>query len=964
MPIRHRIRSDSLLIGIFAAAMILVMAYSTATGQRIAEQYAPLIQAASEIKLEGTTAHLWFEEIITGDRYIEIEKIWHHLDQSRWYAIAMLEGGSGRKGEIHPLEEPRLREAIRTTLAKISEFRTIAERRWHQRAASGVGSGIDQEFDRTFGEFIKSADMVETELQRHMSRHLKRFRWIQLALMGTIVVLAFGAGRIIRRYRKQLVLEHRKTKKEEEKLRITLSSIGDAVIATDTDGCISMMNPVAEHLTGWSLAEAKGRPSLKILNIFNARTGEPADDPVTRVLSDGKKVELANHTTLTSRSGQVYHIADSAAPIVGRDNETAGVVIVFRDITDAYRMRETIHKSEARLRAIMDYAEAVISVKDLSGSYLDANRQFEKLTGLSRREVIGLKDHDIFFPDVADSLKRNDRHVIDRGRPIQVEETIPGLTDNRYYVSVKFPLKNAESQTYAVCSISTDITVRKSVEKALKENEKQYRTLFEKSNDALFIVNPETGAFLEANQSALRLTGRSRDELRSLTFSDITTGQPGRHDPGYTASGMAELSETVFILPNGDQRIAVMSSVPIDDEKAIDIARDVTKERIMERQMRQTQKMEAIGRLAGGIAHDFNNILSGISGYAQLAKTSVETPRKVSRHIDEVLKGAKRASELIQHILTFSRQTEYERQSIPVDAEINSALKLLRATIPANIDIVTRIESGANINADPVRIHQLIMNLSTNAYHAMEDTGGILEVSLTHTQVSQPTRFGHKLQSPGAYLQLTVSDTGCGMDKETVEKIFEPYFTTKQMGRGTGLGLSLVQAIVEEHEGFMKVTSTPGEGTCFSIYFPVVAPRDQIQRTVQPPMDCTGSETIMIVDDERQIRDVYYEFLKKYGYRVECFDNGSDALDHLRQLPCGVDLVLTDLTMPGVTGDRLAKEVRKGNSALPILLCTGFSDKITETETKQLGINCLLYKPVSLHDLVKTIRTVLDENKE
>jgi len=377
-----------------------------------------------------------------------------------------------------------------------------------------------------------------------------------------------------------------------------------------------------------------------------------------------------------------------------------------------------------------------------------------------------------------------------------------------------------------------------------------------------------------------------------------------------------------------DGRIFAVTSVPYTDIDGtlckLEIIRDITNSKLIEAQLQQAQKMESIGTLAGGIAHDFNNILSGIFGYSQLAQTHINKPNKAGDYIEQVKKGAQRATELVQQILTFSRQTEYQKRTYKIYLEIKEALNLLRSTIPSTIEIKTNFHSTATVLADPTKIHQVIMNLCTNEYHAMRKTGGILSVSLTDSEITDSIQIGTRKIPIGRYVKLKIEDTGHGMDKRTLEKAFDPYFTTQKKGKGTGLGLALVQAIVDEHDGFLEVHSEESKGTVFKIYFPEI--REEITRKAQKelisPQEVVGDETIMIVDDEKSIRNILNDLLTDKGYNVFTFKNGVDALEAFKSEPKKFDLILTDMTMPGITGNKVAAEILKIEPEMPIILCT------------------------------------------
>ncbi|MDG4475484.1 ATP-binding protein [Thiovibrio frasassiensis] len=388
------------------------------------------------------------------------------------------------------------------------------------------------------------------------------------------------------------------------------------------------------------------------------------------------------------------------------------------------------------------------------------------------------------------------------------------------------------------------------------------------------------------------------------------------------------------------------------------LTREMAERKRAEAELRQAQKMRAIGTLAGGIAHDFNNILTAIIGYTQLAMERVNSDVTCRNYLDGVFLAGQRAKELVHQILTFSRQSEQEKKPIEIHLIVKEALKLLRASLPANIEIVQDIpaRSGA-VLADPTQIHQIVMNLCTNAYHAMEEKGGTLTVSLSEpaaADISPPL-------PPGDYLQLMVRDTGCGMDTGLLERIFEPYFTTKEAGKGTGLGLAVTHGIVESHSGHIRVVSTTGLGTTFSIYLPLYKqPPMELKEKSEPQEIPGGTERILVVDDEREIGHLLELFLSDYGYRITSLSDSLAALAWFQANPQEVDLIITDMSMPHLTGKELAKKILAVQPEIPIILCTGFSEQINAESAKQLGIRAFLLKPFQAQEVAGLVRKVLD----
>jgi len=383
-----------------------------------------------------------------------------------------------------------------------------------------------------------------------------------------------------------------------------------------------------------------------------------------------------------------------------------------------------------------------------------------------------------------------------------------------------------------------------------------------------------------------------------------------------------------------------------------------------ERQLQQVMKLQAIGTLAGGIAHDFNNILFPIVGYTELTMDDIPADSQARKNLEEILKATNRAKELVQQILTFSRQGGQERKPLRVQFLIKEALKLLRATIPSTIEIECNVTDECGpILGDPTQIHQVVMNLCTNAYHAMQQTGGKLEVTLKEIDVSYEKSVERVGMKVGPYLELSVKDAGHGMEPEVLERIFEPYYTTKEQGKGTGLGLSVIHGIIKNHGGDISVSSQPGKGTTFTVYLPVI---DDIEVETEPreaAVACQGSERILLVDDEKQIIDIEQQILERLGYTVTPKTDSEEALEEFATLPERYDLVITDMTMPKMTGVQLARELMDIRPDIPVILCTGFNESITEEKALAMGIDKFIMKPIVKDELAKTIRTVLDNPK-
>jgi signal transduction histidine kinase/ActR/RegA family two-component response regulator len=439
------------------------------------------------------------------------------------------------------------------------------------------------------------------------------------------------------------------------------------------------------------------------------------------------------------------------------------------------------------------------------------------------------------------------------------------------------------------------------------------------------------------------------------------------------ARAAANLMETVR-LPNLQERYLLTTRFPIfqDDQLTAlgGVAIDVTerteaehRRQQLERQLQQAQKMEALGTLAGGIAHDFNNILAAIIGYSQIALSEVQRDTPLHGYLNRVLAAGERAGDLVKQILTFSRKSEIEPTPVQIRTVLKEVLKLVRATLPVTVEMVQDVQSKAVVMADPVQIHQVMMNLCANAGYAMRSKGGKLTVSLRDEVlgVEKSSRFtGLK---PGPYIKLSVVDTGTGIAPEHVERIFDPFFTTKPKGEGTGMGLAVVHGIISGLGGVVSVQSMPGKGAQFDVFLPVLeGPTPEIER--KTAVLATGSERILLVDDEVFQTDMLKHMLGLLGYRVETRNSGGDALLLLEQDPSAFDLVITDMVMPAMTGDELSERLLRLRPDLPIILCTGYSDNITEEKALSLGIRAFALKPLTIETLAQLIRQVMDKGAD
>ena len=630
------------------------------------------------------------------------------------------------------------------------------------------------------------------------------------------------------------------------------------------------------------------------------------------------------------------------------------------------RFTEALVASEEKFRTISTSAQDAIIMMAPDGGVSFWNQAAEAIFGYKAAEVMGRDLHQLIAPPHHQAQFQNAFPKFKQNgfgtainRPLQLE----ALSKNRRPVPVEISLSSVllHGQRHAM-GIVRDISERKMAEAILRASEQKFRSYIDNAPDGIFVLNRQAD-FIEVNAATCQMIGYSEVDLLDKNLLTLTPLESRREAialfnrlfrEGGAAGGLTVKTRQEV------RRYWDFNGIKLADNRFIGFAKDITEEHKLEVRLRQAQKMESIGTLAGGIAHDFNNILSSILGYTELTLAMLpETDEQVRHYVSAVHKAGKRARDLVAQILTFSRQSEQIYAPVQVHLIVKEALKLLRSSLPSTIEIRQHISDAGRALADPTQIHQVMMNLCTNAFHAMQEKGGIMEVTLTSFQVDPVEAAESPDLMPGEYLRLTVADTGCGMNPGIVDRIFDPYYTTKEKDKGTGLGLAVVHGIVKSHNGAVTVESEEGKGSVFNVYFPATG-ADEHQQAHTAERLPMGGEHILLVDDEKEIVDIDQQMLERLGYRVTPQVNSLEALQLFQERPDAFDMIITDLTMPNLTGDRLAREILKVRPNIPVVLCTGFSEMMDADKARQMGIQKFLMKPVSMMEFAWAIREVLD----
>jgi len=675
-----------------------------------------------------------------------------------------------------------------------------------------------------------------------------------------------------------------------------------------------------------------------------------------------------------------------------------------------------LQQSEAQLRSILKSMDDLVFTLDRDCRFISINAPEEKLY-LKPEEFIGKEVSEV-LPSHIDKLFTNALTKIKSRGTAQFECHLEMPDGLKWHNVTLSPIMKNDEFTGSV-AVVRDITERKRMEEALRETEKlllesaeYHQVLFENSPTALNIQNFSN---VETPIKNLRLKGVGNleaylqdnpDEVLQLAklveLSKVnkaavdlySAGSPGKLlrslDQVIVKDDWQHFIDQVVTFTNGidwyegearnytfEGKIitVIVRKIVLNREKnglskilvsIIDVTNIVQayqdKEKL-ESQLQQARKMESIGTLAGGIAHDFNNLLYMITGNAELALEDIPKWNPVHTCLEEIKNASLRATGIAGQLLNFSRKTDQELKPIDAIPVIKDALKFLRSTIPSNIEIRKHLpDTDVTILADPIKIHQVLMNICTNASQEMEETGGILEITVGNESLTEGSAIKYPDLTAGEYIILTVSDTGPGITPEIIDRIFDPYYTTKDVGKSSGMGLAVVLGIVKSHGGAITVDSQIGKGAIFTILFPMVAEKS-VMKIKTPDEMSRGDETILFVDDEKSISDMVKMMLYRLGYTVDARTNPVEALELFKSKPDHFDMVITDMTMPQMTGVRLLEKLKDARPNIPVIICTGHSSLIDEDKAKDLEIAALVMKPIVMADIAKTIRQVLDNNE-
>lgn len=806
-----------------------------------------------------------------------------------------------------------------------------------------------------------------------------RSAMILIAILALAVCSAVAVGMLWQSRRKEhykaLFQIEQQRCQVEERHRVTLLSVGDAVIVTDAAGRVENLNPVAERLTGWPGEEARSMPLEKVFRIVNEETRRPVENPVARVIREGLVVGLANHTVLVARDGTERPIADSGAPIRDETGAITGVVLVFRDQTEERAAARAVEESRRMLRTVLDTIPVRVFWKDLRSNYLGCNLLFARDAGFDKPEqLIGKDDDQMGWAEQADLYRSDDRWVMETGQSKVGYEEPQTTPDGRtiWLRTSKVPLRDEQGRVTGVLGTYEDITERKEAE----AERARLVSAIEQAGEAVVVTDLQ-GTIQYVNPAFEQVTGYSRSEAVGRNPRILKSG---RQDEAFYKNlwdtiGRGETWRGRFVNRRKDGALYTEEATisPVRNEKGVivnylAVKRDITEhlklqeeKAKLEEQYLQAQKMESVGRLAGGVAHDFNNMLQAILGRSELAMARLDVGHPVRDELEEIRKAAERSADLTRQLLAFARKQTVSPEVLNLNEKISETLGILGRLLGEDIEIVWAPQDSLwYIKVDPAQIDQILANLAVNARDAISGPGKIT-IETANAVVDEAYCRSHAEAAPGQYVLLTVSDTGEGMVPEVLEHIFEPFFTTKEVGKGTGLGLATVYGIVKQNGGFVNVYSEPGRGSSFKIYLPRFRAEAEPDRPkpARRPLK-KGSETILVVEDEKSVLELARTVLEGLGYKVLTERTPAEAIRTAKGYAGELHLLLTDVVMPGMDGRQLAERLRAFRPGLKCLFMSGYtSNVIAHSGVLEPGV-VFIQKPFALADLADKVRQALE----
>ncbi len=807
-----------------------------------------------------------------------------------------------------------------------------------------------QAYNRGMKAFISNAHSV---LKDRRDSHRRKVLWAFTAF--NIILLLIALSWLVLSKKRKYQHHNKKSKSQQEfdvfahEWHKTFNAITDGVCIIDKgEGKILQCNSAMTRFLKRPYNDIIGRSCCELLH----NSSEPVNRcPLVRMY------ESRRSETKDFEIGDKW-LNIKVDPLIDNEENLVGAVHIISDITEQRKASRALQDSENKFRlAFANAQDAIVWIDVDSGIITNCNKSAEELFERGRKELVG-QHHTTLYPE--DSAEHYHSLLVQSGKDpnSNIEAEILTVSGEKRTVTIAVSTMEVDRKEI-VQGIIRDITDSK---RAIEEIKNLAKFPSEDPNPVLRIS--EDCEILYANDagSPLLKTWQIQEDnlLPELWCKRIKEAYESGNSVTYELDCKDSLTFFITLQPIAGS--GYVNAYGLDITKL----KKAEKEKMeLELQLSQKQKMEAVGTLAGGIAHDFNNILGAMQGYLELSLDDLSEDNVVRDHLEQIMSCVNRAAKLVKQILTFSRkdQEEQEKEPLQISSIVKEVLGMLRSSLPATIKISRKIQAESSmVLADSTQIHQVLVNLCTNASHAMKENGGLLEVSLENVVLESETRVGDEHLKPGQYVKLSVSDSGYGIEKEVMDRIFEPFFTTKKANEGTGLGLSVVHGIIKSHEGAITVSSTRGEGTTFEIFLPEIKSGKVTEDQSSQP-ETKDKELILLVDDEEMIINSTSQILERLGFDVVAKASSIDALETFQEEPDKFDLVITDQVMPNMTGTQLSEKLISIRPDIPIILCSVFPEDVCPEDVKRIGIKEFVAKPISMQKINKIIWKVLDKSR-
>ena len=743
-------------------------------------------------------------------------------------------------------------------------------------------------------------------------------------------------------------------RQSEKLLKATLAAVPDMIFRLDRDVRFLDFKPAKTFDPYLTPDQYLGKTAVEVLPEELARNMK---ESIARALDENTMVTLEYQLP----HGEEFRNYEARYAPCGQDQ----VVVIVRDITSERQALAILTESEDRYRALVESSVDHIFMLSPEGVYLATNQQCIQRQLGSGESLVGKNLEEYHETEVARDYLDHVNHVVSAGQSLSFEHEIQGPDGPHWHLETLYPLVR-DGQVWAVGGICRDITERKAAETALRESETRYRDLFESSIDAIAITGID-GRILDANQAFFDLFGYSREDVIDLNVSALYANPDDRRIflEALKRNGFVRDLESLRCKKDGSRIVCLVTAVTQRDKSGDitfiqSITRDVTAVRDLEAQYRQAQKMEAVGRLAGGVAHDFNNMLSIIIGYTDITLYNLSPTDPLYSDIKEIGTAAQRSADLVRQLLAFARKQTIAPTVLDLNKLISQCEKMLRRLIGEDIELkfIPAADLG-KVKLDPAQLDQILANLAVNSRDAISGVGAIT-IETVNVVLDRAYCNLHAGFVPGEYAQLTFSDSGCGMDKETLEKIFDPFYTTKDEGKGTGLGLSTIYGIIKQNNGFINAYSEPGQGTVFKIYLPRTEGETKEAAAPVDDRPLTGTETILVVEDEEQILRLCRKVLESQGYKVIAAEKPGEAIVLCEKHQGEIDMLLTDVVMPSMNGMELKERIETLKPGIRVLYMSGYTTEVILHRGVLSEGARFIQKPFSTTELCRKVRDVLD----